>query len=85
MTVLGLFKEEFQGGQRWITLTSKTYFCASVKGNKQVSKGVGIKQNSLTFDKYLQVLQTDTPLTVTNQGFMSHQHHVYTYKQQKKN
>jgi len=33
----------------------------SDKGNKQVLKGVSIKQNQLTFDKYLQVLQSGTP------------------------
>ena len=52
--------------------------------NKQVSKGVSIHQNPLTFENYYQVLKSNTPLKATNQGFMSRQHHIYTYKQEKR-
>ena len=78
----GLFKVEFEG-QKILCLTCKTYFCAG-KQNKQVSKGVSIHQNPLTFENYYQVLKSNTPLKATNQGFMSRQHHKYTYKQEKR-
>ena len=46
---LGLMKVEYSGNKQ-ISLTSKTYFCLGDK-NKQVSKGVYIHQNPLTFDE----------------------------------
>ena len=79
---LGKMKVEFEG-QAQVSLTSKSYFCVG-STCKQVSKGVSIKQNPLNFDRYVQVLQTNTPLEITNRGFRATNHSVFTYAQRKK-
>ena len=79
---LGLMKVEYSGNKQ-ILLTSKTYFCLGDK-NKQVSKGVCIHQNPLTFDKYRNVLQSNQPLTITNRCFRSHQNRIFHMHKVKK-
>ena len=75
-------KVEYSGNKQ-ISLTSKTYFCLGDK-NKQVSKGVCIHQNPLTFEKYRNVLQSNQPLTITNGGFRSHQNRILHMRKVKK-
>ena len=60
-----------------ISLTSKTYFCLRDK-NKQISKGVCIYQNPLTFEKYRNVLESNQTLAITNRGFCSHQNRFFS-------
>ena len=79
---LGLMKVEYSG-RKQILLTSKTYFCLGDK-NKQVSKGVCIHQNPLTFNEYRKVLESNQPLSITNRGFRSHQNRIFSYAQSKK-
>ena len=79
---LGLTKVEYSGNKQ-ISLTSKTYFCLGDQ-NKQVSKGVFIHQNPLTFEEYRNVLQSNQPLTITNRGFRSYQNRIFSYAQCKK-
>ena len=45
-------KTEYEG-EKAVALTCKTYFCEG-KSKKQVCKGVSIRQNPLTFEKYFQ-------------------------------
>ena len=66
-----------------ISFTFETYFC-NVKKNKQMSKGVCIRQNLLTFDKNYGVLKSDQPLSVINCCFRCHQHKIFLYAQTKK-
>ena len=79
---LGLMKVEYSGTKQ-ISLTSKTYFCVGDK-NKQVSKGVCIRQNPLTFNEYRNVLKNNQPHSITNRGFCSHQSRIFSYAQTKK-
>ena len=74
-------KVEYSGNKQ-ISLTSKTYFCLRDK-NKQVSKGVCIHQNALTFEEYRNVLQSNQPLTIINRGFRSYQNRIFSYVQSK--
>jgi len=78
----GLFTVEFSGSD-FIRLTCKSYM---VSGNtlKQISKGVSIKQNPLTLDDYLNVLNTNKPHFITNRGFQLRNHRIYNYKQRKR-
>ena len=65
----GLFKTEHES-EKIVALGPKSYFCSNSNGaNKQISKGVCINQNPLTFDQYQQVLTSNDPLTITNRGF----------------
>ena len=78
---LGKMKLEYKGDNQ-ICLASKSYFC---KGEiKQVCKGVSIAQNPLTFDQYLNVLETNKPLLVENRGFRSKEHQIFSYIQKKR-
>ena len=79
---LGLFKREFEGHSA-VCLAPKTYFCGGTV-NKQVSKGINILQNPLSFSDYEKVLLTDEPKSITNRGFRVKQNSVFTYQQQKK-
>ena len=79
----GLFKKEFEGN-RLVALACKSYYCSGDGENKQVSKGVSIHQNRLTFDQYLEVLRNDQPLFITNRGFQTRNHKVFTYNQRKR-
>ena len=62
---------------------SKPHFCLGDK-KKQVSKGVCIHQNPLTFEEYRNVLQSNQPLTITNRGFRSYKNRIFLYVQCKK-
>ena len=79
---IGLMKVKYSGNKQ-ISLTSKTYFCLGDQNN-QVSKGVCIHQNPLTFEEYRNVLQSNQPLTITNRGFCSYQNRIFSYAQCKK-
>ena len=79
---LGLMKVEYSGTKQ-ISLTLKTYYCVGDK-NKQVSKGVCIHQNPLTFNEYCKVLESNQPLSITNHGFRSHQSRIFSYAQTEK-
>ena len=79
---LGKMKVEYEGKNQ-VCLTSKSYFCQG-ETNKQVCKGVSIAQNPLTFDEYLNVLETNKPLLVENRGFRSKNHQIFSYVQKKK-
>jgi len=78
----GLFKLEHSGFES-VALTCKSY-AVSGDSYKQISKGVSKKQNPLTLDDYLNVLETDNPRFVTNRGFQVRNHRVYTYSQRKR-
>ena len=78
----GKFKLEWEG-EKIVALTCKSYL-ASGPQVKQVSKGVSIKQNPLTFDHYLRVLETNQPHYISNQGFQTRNHNVFSYKQEKR-
>ena len=79
---LGKMKVEYEGKNQ-VCLASKSYFCQG-ETNKQVCKGVSITQNPLTFDEYLNVLETNKPLLVENRGFRSKNHQIFSYVQKKK-
>ena len=79
---LSKMKQEFSGSQQ-TCLASKSYFCCG-PANKQVAKGMSLKQNPLDFDQYLTVLQSNQPLEITNRGFRSKNDRVFTYSQRKK-
>ena len=51
----GLFRVEYEK-EKALALTCKTYFCAGIQ-HKQVSKGISLRQNPFTIDKYFQVLK----------------------------
>ena len=57
---LGKMKVKYKGKNQ-VCLASKSYFCQG-ETNKQVCKGVSIAQNPLTFNQYLNVLETNKPL-----------------------
>ena len=80
--VLGLMKTEYEG-EKAVALTCKMYFCEG-KSKKQVCKGVSIRQNPLTFEKYFQTLDSTQPLSVVNRGFITRKHTILTYHQEKK-
>ena len=75
-------KVEYEGKNQ-LCLASKFYFCQG-ETNKQVCKGVSIAQNPLTFDQYLNVLETNKPLLVENRGFRNKEHQIFSYVQKKK-
>ena len=75
-------KLEYKGDNQ-ICLASKSYFCEG-ETNKQVCKGVSIAQNPLTFDQYLNVLETNKPLLAENCGFRTKEHQIFSYIQKKK-
>ena len=79
---LDLFKQEYIRDKQ-ICLTSKSYLCTG-EVIKQVSKGVSIRQNPLTFENYHSVLTSGVPHQITNRGFRSKSHRVFTYAQKKK-
>lgn len=76
----GLFKEEFCGSGI-ICLNSKTYFCWGEKEEKCRSKGLNRKQNKLTKDQFISVLQNKSPVQGCNTGFLKKNHQLFTYKQ----
>ena len=81
----GLFKEEFTG-TGIISLNSKTYYCWDNNTNttKSRAKGLKQKQNNLTKQSFLKVLQSKQSFTGTNTGFIRRGVKIYTYSQDKK-
>ena len=78
----GLFKLEWEG-TGFIGLCNKTYFGFGVK-DKQVSKGVNIKQNQFHKTTYLNVLKSQKSATGMNISFRVKDNSVYTYQQTKR-
>ena len=78
----GLFKLEWEG-TGFIGLCSKTYFGFGVK-DKQVSKGVNVKQNQFNKTNYLNVLKAQKSATGMNISFRVKDNSVYTYQQTKR-
>ena len=73
----GLFETEYES-QKMVALGPKRYFCHRVFGNKQVSKGICISPNPLSFEQYHHVLTTNTTLSIENRGFRTKDHQVYS-------
>jgi hypothetical protein len=80
----GLFKEEFKG-VGIISLNSKTYFCWSddPTNDKYRSKGLSRRQNRLTRDQFMDVLNTKTSVDGQNIGFRVKNGQTFTYQQTK--
>lgn len=77
----GLFKEEFVG-DGIVALNSKTYCCWDNKDSvKYSSKGLSKKTNKLSKEDFLKVLNSKTPISGTNRGFVIKDHSTYTYSQ----
>ena len=76
----GLFKEEFKG-HGIIALNSKTYFCWGDQTEKHSSKGISKRENKLTKEQYMSVLQSRIPVSGTNRGFIYKNHEMLTYSQ----
>jgi len=75
-----LFKHEW-AGSAIVALSSKTYFGLGEK-KKQVSKGIGIKQNQFTHQQYLDVLKMQKSRSGTNTTFRSTDNEIRTLAQQ---
>ena len=80
----GLFKDEFKG-IGIISLNSKTYFCWSddSSDDKYRSKGLSRRQNKLTRDQFMSVLNYKTIISGQYTGFRIKQGETFTYQQQK--
>jgi hypothetical protein len=80
----GLFKEEFIG-EGIISLNSKTYYCWTEDGNddKYRSKGLSRRQNKLTKDQFVSVLQNKEVIGGENRGFTKRENKIFTYSQQR--
>ena len=83
----GLFKTEWCG-DRMVALNSKTYYCQAASGKDKLScKGIQKNANAerLTFETYLNVLNTSRPSTgTTNRGIVGGPRgRVYTYEQER--
>ena len=78
----GLFKVEFEG-DGCIALTSKTYFCFGADSVKLASKGLNIKLNKLTKERYMDVLKTRKAGSGINRGFRAIDNKILTYEQER--
>ena len=82
---LGLFKlENKTTGQ--ISLNSKTYCLYNIENEttlKVSHKGVSVALNNLTYDKFLNVLNTKITYKGINKGFRDIHKHMATYTQEK--
>ncbi|XP_066264599.1 uncharacterized protein [Branchiostoma lanceolatum] len=79
----GLFKEEWSG-DAIVGLCSKTYYCfgGDDKSNDKFScKGVSKKDNNITLQKYLRVLETQKSGQGVNRGFRVKDNQMLTYTQ----
>ena len=76
-----LFKQEW-AGSAIVALSSKTYFGLGEK-NKQVSKGISIKQIQFTHQQYMDVLKTQKNRSGTNTTFRSTDNEIRTLAQQR--
>ena len=77
----GLFKEEYSGSS-CVALTCKTYFCQGDK-NKQVSKGLSVKQNQFSLGDYEHVLTSKCSGSGLNRGFVCNKNQMFTYSQKR--
>ena len=75
----GLFKVEWKG-RGIVGLCSKTYYCFGEQ-DKLACKGLSKRQNALTKEIYLQVLNTQQSGSGTNIGFRVRDNAMYTYSQ----
>ncbi|KAI8495466.1 hypothetical protein Bbelb_269210 [Branchiostoma belcheri] len=79
----GLFKEEWSG-DAIVGLCSKTYYCFGGDDKTQDKfscKGVSKRQNDITLQKYLQVLETQKSGQGVNRGFRVRNNQMLTYTQ----
>ena len=73
---------EFQG-KRMITLTIKCYYANDGKAEHEISfKGVRKKQNSMSWERYLEALNGSID-TATNMRFRPYEQGIVTYTQDK--
>ena len=75
----GLFKVEWEG-DGIVALCSKTYYCFGAN-DKFSSKGISKRQNDITKETYLSVLQSKTAAGGNNVGFRVVNNGVSTYTQ----
>lgn len=80
----GLFKEEF-AGIGIVSLNSKTYYCwgENHEEDKYRSKGLSRRQNNLTKEQFIDVLQEKSKVCGVNRGFRKISNNMFTYAQQK--
>ena len=79
----GLFKVEFEG-IGIIALNSKTYCCWNEDDSKTKVSSKGLsKRNALKKQQFASVLQTKTPVSGTNKGFIKVGEKTYTYTQKR--
>ncbi|XP_019633364.1 PREDICTED: uncharacterized protein LOC109476787 [Branchiostoma belcheri] len=79
----GLFKEEWSG-DAIVGLCSKTYYCFGGDDktkDKFSCKGVSKRDNDITLQKYLQVLETQKSGQGVNRGFRVRDNQMLTYTQ----
>ncbi|XP_072170299.1 uncharacterized protein [Diadema setosum] len=80
----GLFKVEWVG-DGIIGLCSKTYYCfKDGDGDKYSCKGINKRQNDISKQLYLDVLQKGEAASRTNRGFIIKNNVVFTYNQMRK-
>ena len=77
----GLFKVEYEG-KGCVALTSKTHFCFG-DTNKLASKGLNIRLNNLTKERYIDVLLSRRAGSGTNRGFRAIDNKILTYEQER--
>lgn len=76
----GLFKLEYTG-DGIVALCSKTYYCFGTEGNKLSCKGINKRQNTLTKETYLGVLEQRKSGSGMNVGFKTDGKDMFTYSQ----
>ena len=75
----GLFKMEWEG-DGIIALCSKTYYCLG-ETSKASTKGLSKRQNEITFQNFVDVLEKQKSGSGVNRGFRVHAGDIYTYTQ----
>ena len=75
----GLFKIEWTG-EGFVGLNSKRYYCSG-DTNKVSCKGISKRNNDITKDVYLRVLETGQTEGGVNKGFRMVNHRMLTYSQ----
>ena len=77
----GLFKLEYEG-TGIVSLCSKTYYCWGDE-DKFSCKGLNKRLNSITKDRYLDVLDSMSSSGGTNRGFRVRNNQIWTYTQER--
>ncbi len=77
----GLFKVEWEG-EAFVGLCSKTYYCQGANP-KYSCKGVNRQLNSVSLEKYLEVLKSGESSSGTNKGFRVMDNTVHMYNQER--